>query len=246
MHIDWWTLALQTVNVLVLLWLLKRFLMQPVAAMIDARQAAAAKLIADAQTARTDAMAEKQKAAEETTRLAATKDDALKAALAEAEAAKAAVLAGARAEAEKLRAAVEADIERHRKETEASYAEDAKSLAVDIAAKLVTRLPETAKITGFIDGIAMALRALPPESLAAITESGPVPVRAARALTDKETNDIRAILAEVLGKPVEITVAADPTLLAGLQIDTPHAVVRNNFRADLDRLLRELKNHGRD
>lgn len=246
MHIDWWTLALQTVNVLVLLWLLKRFLMQPVAAMIDARQAAAAKLIADAEAARTDAIAEKQKAAAETIRLAAASDDALKAALAEADAAKAALLADAKTEAGKLRMAAETDIERHRKETEASYAEDAKSLAIDIAAKLVAQLPDSAKIAGFIDGIATALQTLPPESLAAITEGGPVPIRAARVLTEEEADIIRARLASVLGKPVEITVVADPTLLAGLEIATPHTVVRNSFRADLDRLLQELKSHGRD
>lgn len=246
MHIDWWTLALQTVNVLVLLWLLKRFLMQPVAAMIDARQAAAAKLMADAEAARNDAVAEKQKAAEEAGRIAATRDDALKAAIAEAEKAKTALLGDARTEAEKLRATAEADIERHRRETEASYAEDAKSLAVDIAGKLVARLPDTTRIAGFVDGIASALRALPPESRAAITEVEPVPVRTARALTGEEGGAIRAMLADILGKPVEITVLPDPRLIAGLEIDTPHAVVRNSFRADLDRVLRELKNHGRD
>ena len=38
MHIDWWTLALQTVNVLVLIWLLARFFFRPV--MDDRRQTA--------------------------------------------------------------------------------------------------------------------------------------------------------------------------------------------------------------
>lgn len=246
MHIDWWTLALQTVNVLVLLWLLKRFLMQPVTAMIDTRQAAAAKLIADAEAARNDAAAEKQKVAEEIARISATRDDALKVAIGEAEKAKAALLAEARSEANKLRATAEADMERDRQETETSYAEDAKSLAVDIAAKLVARLPDSARIAGFVDGIAAALRALPPESRAAITEVEPVPVRAARDLTGEEAGAVRSMLADVLGKPVAIALMTDPTLIAGLEIDTPHAVVRNSFRTDLDRILRELKNHGRD
>ena len=48
MHIDLWTLALQTINVLVLVWLLARFLFRPVAAIIAARRAAADKLLADA------------------------------------------------------------------------------------------------------------------------------------------------------------------------------------------------------
>ncbi len=42
MRIDWWTLALQTVNVLILIWILSRFLFHPVVAIIDERRAAAA------------------------------------------------------------------------------------------------------------------------------------------------------------------------------------------------------------
>jgi F-type H+-transporting ATPase subunit b len=52
MRIDWWTLALQTFNVLVLVWILSRFLFRPVASMIEQRQAAAAKLLADSARSR--------------------------------------------------------------------------------------------------------------------------------------------------------------------------------------------------
>ena len=48
MRIDWSTLALQTVNVLVLVWLLARFLFRPVMAIIAERRIAAEKLLADA------------------------------------------------------------------------------------------------------------------------------------------------------------------------------------------------------
>ena len=39
MHIDWWTLALQTVNVLVLIWILARFFFRPVVDIVAKRQA---------------------------------------------------------------------------------------------------------------------------------------------------------------------------------------------------------------
>lgn len=52
MHINWWTLALQAINVLILIWLLSRFLYRPVVAAIAARQAAADKLLADAAAAK--------------------------------------------------------------------------------------------------------------------------------------------------------------------------------------------------
>ncbi|MFW2410409.1 hypothetical protein ACN4GS_22105, partial [Burkholderia pseudomallei] len=58
MRIDWSTLALQTVNVVVLVWLLSRFLFRPVSDIIAKRQAAARKLIDDASRERDAAHAE--------------------------------------------------------------------------------------------------------------------------------------------------------------------------------------------
>ena len=55
MHIDWWTLALQTVNVLVLIWLLARFFFRPVMDIVVKRQEKAKKLLADAARARQQA-----------------------------------------------------------------------------------------------------------------------------------------------------------------------------------------------
>ena len=55
MHIDWWTLALQTVNVLVLIWILARFFFRPIMDVVAKRQAAADRLLADADAARKEA-----------------------------------------------------------------------------------------------------------------------------------------------------------------------------------------------
>ena len=41
MQIDWWTLALQTINFLVLVWLLTHFLYRPVRQVIAERKALA-------------------------------------------------------------------------------------------------------------------------------------------------------------------------------------------------------------
>ena len=52
MHLDPWTFALQTINVLILVWLLAHFLFRPVAAIIAARRAASDALMTDAEAAR--------------------------------------------------------------------------------------------------------------------------------------------------------------------------------------------------
>ena len=39
MHLDWWTIAQQTINFAILVWLLNRFLYKPVLRVIDTRKA---------------------------------------------------------------------------------------------------------------------------------------------------------------------------------------------------------------
>ncbi|AOH87284.1 hypothetical protein AWL63_24355 (plasmid) [Sphingomonas panacis] len=58
MHIDWWTLALQAINVLILVWLLARFLYRPVMKVIADRQAAADALLSEAQSSKDAALTE--------------------------------------------------------------------------------------------------------------------------------------------------------------------------------------------
>src|ERR1700722_7212560 len=57
MTIDWWTLGIQTANVLILVWLLGRFFWRPMAAMIEQGRATAQRVLAEAEDKRTQAAA---------------------------------------------------------------------------------------------------------------------------------------------------------------------------------------------
>jgi F-type H+-transporting ATPase subunit b len=219
MQIDWWTLALQAINALVLIWLLAHFLFRPVVDIIAARQKAAGQLLTNAQAAKAAAETERDKAAAETVRLAEHRAEALKAAEAEAATAKAALVAAAQAEADKLRAAAKAEIEAERR-TEALAAEDrAGRLAVDIAGKLLDRLPREARVAAFIDGIATGLAELPQGTRASLGADGAsVRLTAARTVTPQEVETCRKALAAVLGHPVLLEVSVEPELIAGLEL----------------------------
>ena len=247
MRIDWWTLGLQTVNALVLIWLLARFLFRPVIDVIAARQRAAGQLLADAEAAKTAAERERERAAAEAVRLSEHRGDTFKAAEVEAEVEKASLLARAQAEADKLRGAAKAEIEAARR-SEALAAEDrAGRLAIDIAIKLLDRLPEEVRVTAFIDGIATGLAKLPEGTRASLGTGGAaIRLTAARAVTPQEVEACRKALADVLGHPVLVEVSVDPALIAGIELEAPHAVVRNSFRADLVRLRSELVHHDTD
>jgi F-type H+-transporting ATPase subunit b len=247
MQIDWWTLGLQTVNAVVLIWLLAHFLFHPVVDAIAARQKAAGQLLTDAKAAKAAAESERDKAVAETGRLAEHRSEALKAVEAEAAAAKSALLATAQAEADKLRATAKAKIEAERR-TEVLAAEDrAGRLAIDIATKLMDRLPRETRVSAFIDGIASGLAKLPERTRASVGADGAsIRLTTARAVTPQEVEACRKALADVLGHTVAVEVSVDPALIAGIELEAPHAVVRNSFRADLVRLQSELVHHDTD
>ena len=166
---------------------------------------------------------------------------------AEAVTEKSALLAAAQAEADKLRAAAKAEIEAAR-HAEALAAEDrAGRLAVDIATKLLDRLPREARIAAFIDGIAAGLAKLPEGTRASVGADGTsVRLTAARAVTPEEVEACRKAIAGVLGHPILVEVSVEPALIAGLELEAPHAIVRNSFRADLVRLKSELVHRDTD
>lgn len=243
MRIDWSTLALQTINALVLVWLLARFLFRPVADIVAKRQDAARKLLDDANAARAAAHDDRAAAREEAERIAGARADALREIESQAAAEKALLLANARTEADKLRADAAAEIEASRAALVRGAGERATRLAVDIATKLLDRLPEGARVTGFIDGVVAGLAQLPDEARAELGVDGaPLKLTAPRALTPQEFETCRAALAASLSWPVALDVQVDPALIAGLELDAAHMFVRNSFRHDLARIELSLLN----
>ena len=245
MTIDWWTLGLQTVNVLVLVWILARFLFKPVAKIIAERQQAARAALDAAERARAEAEADRKAAQAERERIARTRAELLGQAQAAAEAEKRRLLAEAQEAADKARAETREALARMHDESARALTDEAGALAADIATRLLGRLPDSARIAGFIDGLAQAVTELPATTRDGIGTGGPVPLRAPRALTGDERARLEARLAEALGRKVMLAVEADPALIAGLELDAPHAIVRNHFRADLDRIKAEVLAHDR-
>ncbi|MCW2305912.1 F0F1 ATP synthase subunit delta [Rhodobium gokarnense] len=244
MQIDWWTLGLQTVNALVLVWLLARFLFRPVAKILAERRAEAEKTLDDAAAARKAAEDERDKAKAEAAKTASSRAAILGAAQKEAEKQKASLMAAARADADKLRAEAKAAIAGERRAEEKKMSARAGRLSVDIARRLLDRLPEEARIAGFIGGLAEGVAALPEAARAELADgAGPMTLTAPRALNDDEKAACESALAKALGREVDINVAVDPDLIAGLELTGRHASVRNSFRADLEHLQAELTRH---
>jgi F-type H+-transporting ATPase subunit b len=244
MHIDWWTLGLQTVNAVVLIWLLARFLFRPVARIVAERQQAAAALMSDAASVKAAAVAAHAQATAAVARLAQQRAQLLDAAAAEAAALKASLESAAHADADRLRATAQTEIDAMRRDAAHADAARASQLALDIAARLLDRLPPQARVAGFIDGLAAALADLPEATRSQLDAGGDgLRLIAARALSGDELASCRAALAQVLGRDVALEASVDPAVIAGLELEAPHAIVRNSFRDDLAHLKTELLGH---
>ena len=243
MRIDWWTLALQTVNVLILVGILARFLFGPVIAIMEERRAAAMKVMSDAEAQKAKAIAAREAAETESERIAAARDAVLRQAAEDGNALREAALATAKEEADQVRAAAETEMRWARDAEEAAASDRSARLAVDVAGKLMERLPDEARVAGFIDGLARALASLPEASRDGFGAADAPKLVAPRALTAAEAKSCRDAFARALGRPVDFAVVVDPAVIAGLELETPHAVVRNSFREDLKRIVEELTRH---
>ncbi|MCC8404874.1 F0F1 ATP synthase subunit B [Paraburkholderia sp. MMS20-SJTN17] len=244
MKIDWSTLALQTLNALILIWLLARFLFRPVAKIIADRQASANALIGDANAAKLAAQAERDALQAEREQLAARRAQAFATIEADARTQHAALLDAARDEAGRLRAQAAAERQRESAAQAEAASAAAAELAVDIAGKLLDRLlersPEDLRVAGFIDGLADGVRRLSPGARAALAGDVPLRLSAPRELTQQERAACEAALTGAFAQQIRFETGIDRTLLAGLELSGGHGVVRNSWRDQLEQIHGEL------
>ncbi|WP_017461028.1 hypothetical protein [Dyella ginsengisoli] len=241
MKIDFWTLALQAINALVLIWLLSRVLYRPVVRVIAQRREAAAKLLADAEAERDRARQATAAATAQQTELAAGRDAAMKAAQNDAEAARIRLLAAAQAEAGALRQQAQAERDKQLVAQRRADEQRAAALAVDIAARLLDRLPASARVAGFLDDLVASLRALPDSQRQKLADPAtPLALVAPRTLEASERDRCVQAIQQAIGRSAPLQPAVDPNLIAGLELRSPDLVVSNHLRADLDHLQHEL------
>lgn len=243
MNFDWWTLGIQAVNVLILIWLLRRFFWGPVAAAIARRQTEmqAALAAADAkEKAAQDALAEIQ-----ATRAGfAGEREAM---LAEARTAAEALAGTARAEAlkaiEALRVAAKADIARRDALAAEQRADRAAELGLAVAGRLAARLSSPVVRGVFLDWLLAEVKAMSEAERQALAGSAAgVDLISAEALDAAAQAGAVDALKTAIGDGAVIRVTVDPALIAGFELHAPHFILRNSWQADLETIRREVLN----
>lgn len=245
MHIDWWTIALQAVNFILLAWLLQHFLYRPVMGMIARRQEATNRLLDDAKTAKAHARSVERELAGQHARIAAERQQALAQAHAAGEADRKALLDKAAIEADRVAAERRQALEREHEEAARSLTDAATRLAVAIARRLLATLPLDIAEEAFLNRAWHALDALPSEKRRAFENQpgGMVRMVTATTLSDPAQSRGRARLGEILGHQTAVEFAVDPALIAGVELHSGAAVLRLSWAEDLAQIVEELASH---
>ncbi len=242
MTIDWWGLGLQAVNVLILVWLLGRVFWRPVAGAIARRQETAQAMLDEGKAAQAKAEAALQDVTTTRASMTRERDAILAEARATAEVAKKVALTDAQAKADTLMAAAKTTIARETETARKENAARASELSVDIAAKLLDRLATPLVQSAFLAQLIEAIKGMSASDRAALVNStSDLTIAAATELTDAEKARIGQKVAEALGGTPQLQFTTDPDLIAGLELRSAHFVLKNSWRADLDRILKELK-----
>ncbi len=232
MQIDWWTLAIQTINFLIVVWLLRRFLYAPVQHMIDDREAADR---AAAEEARKKTEAAETLKTNYEAKLAAFEDEMRKR---EAESHKAAaaegdrILEAARAEAAETLAEAKDEIEASRGRAITGLKAEITDLARDLA-----RAALTVNASDPVACLAAALDAQSDEAIERLRldlSDGGSTVMTAWALRPEVQESLSDLLHQRLGDAGEIQFGTDPSILGGIILKLRHGIFDASVAGRLD------------
>ncbi|WP_437283386.1 F0F1 ATP synthase subunit B [Sorangium sp. So ce375] len=241
MHVSGWNIALQTLNFLVLAWLLQRFLWKPVARIVEARQRDAAALLGDAREERARAQRAEQEAQVSRAALAEEGRRELEASLRRAEGEAQRVREEAEQKARCLIEQARAEIAEER----ARALRELEAQATDLAITIAERLLREASPGQDALLVARAMQTLDePEQrrlVARQLDDGRVEVVSASPLGKDAEQRLRAWLSGVAARPVALAFQVDPSMVAGLELRFPHGVWQLSYRAWLQRIAAALE-----
>jgi F-type H+-transporting ATPase subunit b len=248
MHFDWSTLALQTVNFVILVWLLHRFLYRPVLRLLDARRAEIDKQYAEARMAEGKAKDELATVEAERAGIAAERAAALEQASAQAAESAAARRAQAEREAAELLEAARKALAAERGLALAEARRAALDLGMDIAGRLLAEVPMKLRAETWLARIDEHLAALPQTERDTLTrqlvDGARLMVVTASALPAETAEAWRARLHRTLGDQVAIGFGTDRHLVAGAELHFPNAVLRFSWQSALAAMRAEIVGDG--
>ncbi|MBC7469145.1 MAG: F0F1 ATP synthase subunit delta [Ramlibacter sp.] len=255
MLIDWFTVAAQALNFVILAWLMKRFLYKPILDAIDAREKRIATELAAAGRKKTEAQHERDEFQKKNDDFEKQRVALMEKARSDADAERQTLIDAARQAADALTAKRQASIAGEAKALVKELRQRAQTEVFDIARKALTDLAGTSLEASACELFIARLQALegaPKDALATALSGAKddVVVRSAFELSTAQQRAIHKAIADTFGVKLNLHYATDPAVVAGIELvaqGQKFAWTLSDYLASLERGVRDLlKERSRD
>ena len=245
MQLSLLNVALQSVNFLVLAWLLQRFLFKPIRRVIDNRQKELAARVEQAEAKQKEAESVVDEYRHKMADIWVEAERELQRARRQGEEDARRMRTEAERKAREIGERARAEIRQEREHALRDLGTRALTLAQSIAEKLVRETAPDSDET-FLSRAMLAVDGLgPPERRAMVDglANGHVEVISARPLCAEARERFGSWLAAMAGGPLPVSFEVDATLLAGVRVRIAQSVWQFNWRSSLSKIRSELENH---
>jgi F-type H+-transporting ATPase subunit b len=223
MLIDWFTVAAQIVNFLILVWLLKRFLYRPILDAIDARERRIAKELADADAKKSVAQQERDEFQRKNDELDQQRSALLSAATEEAHTERQRLLGEARQAADDLLAQRQATLRNDARNLNQELSLCTQQEVFAIARKALSDLADANLEARIVETFIRRLCAMDAQALAAFgaalkTTDEPALLTSAFDLPDTQRAAIQNALNEIFAADIRLRFASAPEKISGIEL----------------------------
>ena len=238
MELDWTTFALEILNFLVLVWILKRLLYKPILKVIAERKAEIQKTLSDADTLRKEAQALREQYENRQVQWNREKETVRNRMVEEVNAEKARLLASLQNSLEQEREKARALEERRRTELTQRAEDAAIAQGGRFAARLLARLASAELEEKLVEVLVEDLRQIPDERRQAIRTAcaktdGPAIVTSAYLLSQSQRTSLLEAIQSFLGQSISCEWREDRDLMAGIRLSLGPWMLGANLQDEL-------------
>lgn len=245
MKIDAWTLALQAINFVVLVYLLRRFLYRPVMRAIDARKARTEAAIGEATAAKASAETARSGLAAQRAELASSREKLLAEARAQIAAEREREIEAARREAAAVHASARQKLADEVVEVRGDVRRHAIEIALELSSAILRGSASPAVAESLVEQATDKLADLSPDELqrlrAQVAAGSVLEIVTAPRLSAAVEAHVRERLSQRLGTDTHLEFASDDKLIAGAELRLPSTVIAITWRDALARAREEME-----
>lgn len=223
MLIDWFTVAAQTFNFLILVWLMKRFLYRPILHAIDEREKRIAAELADADAKRADAQREHAEYQKKNSDFDQQRSELLSQATSDAKAERQRLMEAARSETDAFIAKWHATLKTEARNLHQAFARRTQQEVFAISRKALTDLADASLEQRMSETFIGRLHEISAPSKAALAEAlrtttDPAIVRSAFDLPDDQRQTIQQAINDTFAGEFRVRFETAPDIISGIEL----------------------------